>query len=98
MSGRKLHMKLHNWLFGYCDNTVILILPVDHMEPVAVLDGGDDLAEVLPGCVLAEAALVPHDVVVHVAAVRELQHEVEAGLRVDHLVEAHLEVYGCEVL
>ena len=65
---------------------------------MAVLDGGDDLAEVLPGCVLAEAALVPHDVVVHVAAVRELQHEVEPGLRVDHLVEPHLEVIGCEVL
>ena len=73
----------------YC--TVLLILPVDHMEPVAVLDGGDDLAEVLPGCVLAEAALVAHDVVVHVASVRELQHEVEAGLGVDHLVEAHLQ-------
>ena len=65
--------------------------PVDHVEPVAVLDGGDDLAEVLPGCVLAEAALVAHDVVVHVASVRELQHEVEAGLGVDHLIEAHLQ-------
>ena len=65
---------------------------MDHVEPVAVLDGGDDLAEVLPGCVLAEAALVSHDVVVHVPAVRELEYEVEAGLGVDHLVEAHLKI------
>ena len=37
---------------------------MDDVEPVAVLDGGDDLPEVLPGRVLPQAALVTHDVVV----------------------------------
>ena len=39
---------------------------MDDVEPVAVLDGGDDLPEVLPGRVLAQPALVAHYVVVPV--------------------------------
>lgn len=38
---------------------------------------------------LAEAPVVLHDAVVHVAAVAQLQDEVELGGRVDDLVEPH---------
>ncbi len=47
------------------------------------------LSEVVAGRLFVEAVLVAHDVVVEVAAVAQLQDQVELRLRVDHLVEAH---------
>jgi hypothetical protein len=64
------------------------------VQPVAVLNSRDDLLEVFPCRVLLQAALVPHDVVVHVAAVGKLEDQVKAGLGVDDLVETDLKKKG----
>ena len=58
---------------------------MDHMKFVTILDGRHDLAEVLPGGLLAQPALVLHDVIVHVPPVPQLQHQVQLGLGVDNL-------------
>ena len=59
-----------------------------YMQFMTILNGCDNLTEVFSCNFFLKASLVPHDVVVHVAPVRKLQHQVQLGLCVYHLVQA----------
>lgn len=45
------------------------------------------LSEVMPSRLLIQAVLVTHDVIIEVAAITQLQDEIEFRLRIDNLVE-----------
>ena len=63
---------------------VTICLKLGQIQQIAQ-NRGVQIPKIFPSFVLPQPSLVLHDVVVHVAPIPELQHQVQLGLRVNYL-------------